>query len=144
MITYKKMPWSLVKFFQLILEEIYDIIIFTQFVWGYSPLCVKIFANLYEDFLHFVWGYSPLCMKIFTTLYEDIRLFVWRYSPICMKIFATLYEDIRHLKDKKETGPSKLSQAKDVWDHYWESAIQLFAHLFSLSPISKTVSEVFC
>ena len=30
-----------------------------------------------------------------------------------MKIFATLYEDIRHLKDKKETGPSKLSQAKD-------------------------------
>lgn len=90
MITYKKMPWSLVKFFQLILEEIYDIIIFTQFVWGYSPLCVRIFANLYEDFRHFVWGYSPLCMKIFTTLYEDIRLFVWRYSPLCMRIFATL------------------------------------------------------
>ena len=62
-------------------------------------------------------------MKIFATLYKDIRHFVWGYSPICMKIFATLHEDIRHFKNKKETGPSKLSQAKDVWDRYWERAI---------------------
>ena len=125
MITYKKMPWSLVKFLQLILEgNIWYH--FTQFVWGYSPICVKIFATLYEDIRHFVWGYSPICMKIFATLYKDIRHFVWGYSPICMKIFATLYEDIRHFKNKKETGPSKLLQAKDVWDRYWERAIQLF------------------
>lgn len=74
MITYKKMPWSLVKFFQLILEEIYDIIL----------------RNLCEDICHFVWRYSPLCMRIFASLYEDIRQFVWRYSPLCMRIFATL------------------------------------------------------
>ena len=96
MITYKKIPWSLVKFFQLILEEIYDIILrnlyedIRHFVWGYSPICMRIFSTLCEDIRHFVWRYSPLCMRIFASLYEDIRQFVWRYSPLCMRIFATL------------------------------------------------------
>ena len=43
--AYKKIPWSLVKFFQLILEgNIWYH--FTQFVWWYSPLCMRIFATL--------------------------------------------------------------------------------------------------
>ena len=129
---------------------------------SFYTICMRIFATLYEDICHFVWRYSPLFMRIFAykkmpwslvkffqlilegNIWYHFTQFVWWYSPHCMRIFATLYEDIRHFKNKKETGPSKLSQAKDVWDRYWECAIQLFAHLFSLSPISKTVSEVFC